>query len=159
MKYIIPAIALALALTACGTKEKTGHEGHDMSMSEASTPIDKAEKEVFAIHDEVMPSIDDIMKLKKELNGKLSALDSMQGTPSETVRVDEQKAQVRQLVRHLTEADSLMMNWMGRYNGDTLKKLPEADALRYLAEQKQLINDAKAKINQSIGQAQTYLKQ
>ncbi|RYF73149.1 MAG: viral A-type inclusion protein [Cytophagaceae bacterium] len=159
MRNIVIAIGLVLALTACGTKEKSGHEGHDMAMSEDGTPIDKAEKEVLEVHDEVMPRIDNVMKLKKELNGKLTALDSMQGTPTETVRIDEQKAQVRQLVRHLTEADSLMMDWMGQYNGDTLKKLPEADALRYLAEQKQLINNAKAKINQSIQQAQTYLKQ
>ncbi|MEZ0486493.1 viral A-type inclusion protein [Fibrella aquatica] len=159
MRKIGIALGLAVVLTACGTKEKTGHEGHDMAMTEAGTTVEKAEKDVFAVHDEVMPSIDDVMKLKKELNGKLTALDSMQGTPTETVRIDEQKAQVRQLVRRLTEADSLMMDWMGNYKGDTLKKLPEADALRYLAEQKQLINNAKAKINQSIEQAQTYLKQ
>ncbi|MBO0949095.1 viral A-type inclusion protein [Fibrella forsythiae] len=159
MKNVFIAIGLVLALTACGAKEKTGHEGHDMAMAEDGTPIDKAEKEVLAVHDEVMPRIDNVMKLKKELNGKLTALDSIQGTPTETVRIDEQKAQLRQLVRHLTEADSLMMDWMGQYHGDTLKKLPEADALRYLAEQKQLINNAKAKINQSIQQAQTYLKQ
>ena len=130
-----------------------------MTTAKAGTSIDKAEQDVMAVHDEVMPRIDNIMKLKKELNGKLTALDSMQGTPGETVRIDEQKAQVRQLVRHLTEADSLMMDWMSRYNGDTLKKLTEADALRYLAQQKQLINNAKTKINQSIGQSQAYLKQ
>ncbi len=159
MKTKLPIIGLVVALTACGTNEKSGHEGHDMATADAGTPVEKAEKQVLDMHDEVMPRIDDIMKLKKELNGKLTALDSMQGTPTETVRVDEQKAQVRQLVRHLTEADSLMMSWMSLYKGDTLKKLPEADALRYLAGQKQLIDNAKSKINQSIEQAQTYLKQ
>ncbi len=63
------------------------------------------------------------------------------------------------LVRRLTEADSLMMGWMSHYKGDTLKKLSESDALRYLDEQKQQINNAKAKINQSIEQAQAYLNQ
>lgn len=159
MKYAVVTIGLVVALAACGTNEKSGHEGHDMTTAKAGTSIDKAEQDVMAVHDEVMPRIDNIMKLKKELNGKLTALDSMQGTPGETVRIDEQKAQVRQLVRHLTEADSLMMDWMSRYNGDTLKKLTEADALRYLAQQKQLINNAKTKINQSIGQSQAYLKQ
>ncbi|XWW44650.1 viral A-type inclusion protein [Fibrella sp. USSR17] len=159
MKHLVLTISLAMALAACGSKEKSGHEGHNMAMTEAVTPVDKAQKEVLALHDEVMPRIDDIMKLKKELNGKLTALDSMRGTPTETVRIDEQKAQVRQLVRHLIEADRLMMDWMDQYKGDTLKKLPEADALRYLAEQKQLINNAKAKIDQSIAQSQNYLKQ
>lgn len=159
MKYAVVTIGLVVALAACGTNEKSGHEGHDMTTAKAGTSIDKAEQDMMAVHDEVMPRIDNIMKLKKELNGKLTALDSMQGTPGETVRIDEQKAQVRQLVRHLTEADSLMMDWMSRYNGDTLKKLTEADALRYLAQQKQLINNAKTKINQSIGQSQAYLKQ
>lgn len=159
MKYAVVTIGLVVALAACGTNEKSGHESRDMTTAKAGTSIDKAEQDVMAVHDEVMPRIDNIMKLKKELNGKLTALDSMQGTPGETVRIDEQKAQVRQLVRHLTEADSLMMDWMSRYNGDTLKKLTEADALRYLAQQKQLINNAKTKINQSIGQSQAYLKQ
>ena len=159
MRRILPTIGLVLALTACGTTEKSGHEGHDMAMDETDTPVSKAQQEVFAVHDEVMPRIGDIMKLKKELNGKMAALDSIKGTPTETVRVDEQKAQVRQLVRRLTEADNMMMDWMDRYNGDTLKKLSEPNALRYLDEQKQLINNAKSKINQSIEQAQTYLKQ
>lgn len=161
MKNIFPTVGLMLALSACGSKDKSAHEGHNMAMTDtgAGTSVDKAEKEVFTIHDDVMPRMDDVMLLKKQLNGRLSALDSMQGTPTETVRVDEQKAQVRQLVSRLTESNSLMMDWMSSYNSDTLKKLPEADALRYLAEQKQLINNAKSKINQSIGQAQAYLKQ
>ncbi len=100
MKSSISTIGLLLALTACGNNEKSGHEGHEghnMAMTEAGTPIEKAEKDVLAVHDEVMPRISDIMKLKKQLNTKLTAMDSTQGTPTQTVRLDEEKAQVRQL--------------------------------------------------------------
>ena len=159
MTKLLYVFGVSLTLAACGGNETKGHEGHDMATTETGTSVEKAEKDLFAVHDEVMPRNDDIMKLKKELNGKLAALDSMQGTPTETVRADEQKAQMRRLVSRLTEADSLMMNWMANYQSDTLKKLPEADGLRYLAEQKGLIDNAKTKINQSIGQAKSYLHQ
>lgn len=148
-------IALALLTLACGPSGSDKKEGTEQAAS-----VEQLEKDVFAVHDEVMPRISEIMKLKKDLNGKLVTLDSLkQASPSEAVRIDEQKEQGRLIVRHLTEADSLMMDWMHRYNGDTLKALPEADAVRYLNSQKEIINDVKKKINQSVGDAQSYLKQ
>jgi hypothetical protein len=154
MKHYLLPIALTALLTACDSTSSDKTEASGQAVS-----IEELEKGVFATHDEVMPRIGDIMKLKKELNGKLSALDSLQGSPGEVVRVDEQKAQAQLLVRRLTEADSLMMDWMHRYNSDTLKVLSEAEAARYLGDQQQRINDVKSKINQSIADAQTYLKQ
>lgn len=155
MKIFHYPAALALLMMACGPSESDKKEG-----SEPSASVEQLEKEVFAIHDEVMPRISDIMKLKKGLTGKLATLDSLQRvSPSEAVRLDEQKEQGRLLSRRLTEADSLMMDWMHRYNGDTLKALPEADAVRYLTSQKEIINDVKKKINQSVGDAQAYLNQ
>lgn len=155
MKISYYPVALALLMLACGPSGSDKNEG-----SEQAASVEQLEKDVFAIHDEVMPRMSDILKLKKGLNGKLATLDSLQqATPSEAVRIDEQKAQGQLVLRHLTEADSLMRDWMYRYNGDTLKALPEADAVRYLNSQKEIINDVKQKFNQSISDAQAYLKQ
>ena len=120
--------------------------------------VKQAENDVFAIHDEVMPKVSDVLKLRKQLNQRIASLDSTQaGTAAGTLRTDEEKEQARLLSRNLTNADSLMMNWMNRYNGDTLAKLPPADALRYLSEQKDKITDVKTKLNTSIDQARQFL--
>lgn len=157
MKRTHYPIALALLVLACGPSDSAHHD-HEGGAQTAS--VEQLEKDVFAVHDEVMPRISEIMKLKKDLTAKLVTLDSMQqASPSGTVRLNEQKAQGRLIARRLTVADSLMMDWMHRYNGDTLKALPEADAVRYLNGQKESINDVKAKINQSISDARSYLKQ
>lgn len=129
------------------------------SCQSSEDAVREAENEVFAIHDEVMPKIDDIMKLKKQLNQRVASIDSLKGTESAaaTLRSDEEKEQAMRIRRDLTNADSLMMTWMNRYNGDTLAKLSSEDALRYLSEQKDQINDVKVKINSSIEQARTFL--
>lgn len=121
--------------------------------------VKEAENEVFALHDEVMPKMDDVMRLRKQLNQRVTALDSLKasGSAAATLRTDEEKEQATRLSRNLTEADSLMMDWMSRYNGDTLTKLTSADALRYLADQKDKITDVKAKLNTSIEQAHQFL--
>ncbi|MBC3789750.1 viral A-type inclusion protein [Spirosoma utsteinense] len=119
--------------------------------------VKKAENDVFALHDEVMPKTDDVMKLRKQLNKRIASLDSVQASAAGTIRSDEEKEQARLLVRNLSNADSLMMNWMSRYNGDTLAKLSTEDALRYLSEQKDKITDVKTKLNSSIDQARQFL--
>ena len=121
--------------------------------------VKEAENEVFAIHDEVMPKIDDIMRLRKQLNKRITALDSADasGSAAGAVRTDEEKEQARLLSRNLSNADSLMMYWMSHYNGDTLAKLSTEDAMRYLSNQKDQITDVKAKLKTSIDQAREFL--
>ena len=121
--------------------------------------VKEAENELFTIHDEVMPRMGDVMKLRKQLNQRISALDSVaaSGSAAGTLRVDEEKEQARLLSRNLTNADSLMMHWMNHYKGDTLTKLSPDDALRYLSEQKEQITDVKTKFNSSIDQARQFL--
>jgi hypothetical protein len=121
--------------------------------------VKQAEEDVFALHDQVMPMYDDVMKLRKQLNNRISGLDSLQATGSAagTLRTDEEKEQVRLLIRNLTEADSSMMHWMDNYEGDTLTKLSHDDALRYLDDQKDKITDVQTKLILSIEQARRYL--
>ena len=121
--------------------------------------VKEAENEVFALHDEVMPRMDDIMKLRKQLKQRIAALDSVKATGSATaaLRTNEEKEQAMLLSRNLNNADSLMMGWMGGYNGDTLAKLSSEEALQYLTEQKDQIIDVKTKVNSSIEQTKQFL--
>ena len=121
--------------------------------------VKEAENDVFTIHDEVMPKIDDIMKLRKQLKIRITSLDSLKanGSASTTLRTDEEKEQASRLHRDLDVADSLMMDWMSKYNGDTLTKLSSDEALRYLDGQRNQIIDVKTKVNTSIEQARQFL--
>ena len=130
------------------------------SCNSGSDTVKKAENEVFAVHDEVMPKIGDIMKLKKQLNQRITAIDSLKATGSAAtaLRSDEERAQAMRLRKDLTVADSLMMGWMSNYNGDTLANLSSDEAMKYLADQKDQINDVKTKVNSSIEQARQFLE-
>ncbi|QMW06551.1 viral A-type inclusion protein [Spirosoma foliorum] len=131
------------------------------SCNSGEEAVKKAENEVFAIHDEIMPKVmGDLVKLKKQLNQRGTSLDSLKanGSAAATVRVDEEKAQVTRLNQDLLVADSLMNNWMAQYNGDTLAKLSSDEALNYLAAQKDQITDVKKKVNTSIEQAKQFLE-
>ncbi|GAB4046890.1 viral A-type inclusion protein [Spirosoma litoris] len=134
--------------------------GSFWSCNSGEEAVKKAENEVFAIHDEIMPKVmGDLVKLKKQLNQRGTSLDSLKanGSAAATVRVDEEKAQVVRLNQDLLVADSLMNNWMAQYNGDTLAKLSSDEALNYLAAQKDQITDVKKKVNTSIEQAKQFL--
>ncbi|MBN8821188.1 MULTISPECIES: viral A-type inclusion protein [unclassified Spirosoma] len=121
--------------------------------------VKKSENEVLAIHDEVMPKIDDILKLKKQLKQRITSLDSLKasGSASATLRTDEEKEQATRLVTDLAIADSLMMSWMSHYNGDTLSKISSEEALNYLAAQKDQITDVKKRVTTSIEQSRQFL--
>ncbi|GAA4404446.1 hypothetical protein GCM10023187_21790 [Nibrella viscosa] len=144
----VAAVALVLSITACSTND--------------GEKVQETEKEVFAIHDEVMPRIDSVMILRKQLTQRIDSLDKAGSTAqaaSATVRADDEKAQAMRLSQRLKEADSLMMDWMSRYNADTLKQLDQAQALRYLEQEKDKIANVKEKINSSINDARQYLSQ
>ncbi len=121
--------------------------------------VDQAENDVFAIHDQVMPQTGQILALRKRLNQRVAALDSLQqtGSAAATLRADEEREQAIRIDRNLAEADTLMLRWMRHYNSDTLETLSEADGLRYLADQKEQITDVKTKVEGSIKQAKQFL--
>lgn len=145
-----PIRNLAILVSICGTF---------LACNSGEEAVKKSENEVLAIHDEVMPKIDDIMKLKKQLKQRISSLDSLKasGSAAATLRTDEEKEQATRLVSDLTIADSLMMSWMSHYNGDTLAKLSSEEALNYLSAQKDQITDVKKRVTTSIEQSRQFL--
>lgn len=145
-RSVFGAVAASLVMWACTSGTST-------------EAVDKAEKQVFAVHDEVMPKIGTLLKLNKQLRQRSDSLTSLAATDaSAKVRIEEEQAQIRQLTRQLNESDSLMMGWMEGYHSDTLQKLKPEQALDYLKQQQTKINNVKQKFNNSIEQAQAYLK-
>lgn len=111
---------------------------------------DALRDEVFAIHDEVMPKMADLNRLKARL------LEVKTGT----LKLDSlAETQVDAVIFQLEKADEGMMGWMNNFKSpeklrDT--QLPE-EILRYLAEEKAKISKVREDMLNSISAAEQLL--
>lgn len=112
----------------------------------------KLAEEVIAIHDEVMPKMDQIFKLRKELkdlnNQFIADAEAMQG-------FDTGKSKL--LILHLDSSDKIMMNWMHNYNGGQGLYSHE-EVMSYLEDEKKKITHVKEFTDKSIEEAREFLK-
>lgn len=131
MKTIISFVFSLIILVSCQSKEKE---------------IQLLNAEVIAIHDEVMPKMDEVMKLKSKLQQQLM---------SETIEAPE-KQKIQSLIIELEEADQAMMNWMRNYDS-LMEGKTEEEKLSYLNTQKESIQSVKEKMLGAISQADSYL--
>lgn len=134
---------MALVITAC---------------NQDAEKVQEMENEVMAIHDEVMPSMGTINTLQKNLRSRVTALDSLQQEGVASTTEAGQRLKALELQQELTVADSLMMEWMYAYRGDSAKALPSAKALEYFRLEKDKIQVVKERTNKSIEAAKDFLK-
>lgn len=120
--------------------------------------VEQMEKEVLAIHDEVMPKMDEIMSLQSKLVKKMASIDSLQQEGASSTTLVEQRLKAFELNRQLKTADSLMMNWMYAYRGDSAKGLQPTEAIAYFEKEKEKIIKVKEATNSSIEEVKTFLK-
>jgi hypothetical protein len=128
MKKILIPIFLVTSLSAC-----------DKKPDNQKVMID----EVIAIHDEVMPKMDEIMALK-------SSLDSASKVSPDSVKA-------RQLSTALETADNEMMDWMEEYNPDLMKGKSNEEITKYYADEKAKITNVKTLTDKSIEEAKAFL--
>ena len=100
--------------------------------------------EVMAVHDEVMPKMDDIMSLK-------SSLDS-------AIKVSPDSAKAKKLYSALDVADNQMMDWMENYDSESVKGKSEEQISKYFADQKTRITEVKVLTVKSIEEAKIFLR-
>lgn len=92
---------------------------------------------MMVIHDEVMPKMSDVARLKKQLKGDSTALSIVLG---------------------LTKAEDAMWEWMHNLRAESdLKKMPELEAKVYVAEETQHIEEVKALMLNSMAEAEAHL--
>ncbi|TAF02732.1 MAG: hypothetical protein EAZ80_00715, partial [Runella slithyformis] len=106
MKKIVFCLVIS-TLWACG-EDRSG--------------VEKLEKEVFAIHDEVMPQSDKLLELQEQVSQDIATTDSLfklKATPD----LEKRKTDGLALSEALKDADSAMMDWMHDYKADSLKTL------------------------------------
>ena len=97
-----------LMLAACGkTGDTSGHLHHDLIDSLTQNANRALYDQVQDIHDEVMPRMEDLYNLKKELQEKIAKTPGM---------VAERKKELEDMIFHLDSASNAMMDWMHNFN-------------------------------------------
>lgn len=138
MKLSYIAFVLVLVMASCGNK--AGHQGHEESDEPTDNPNEALYDEVMDIHDEVMPKMDDIYKLKRSLQDKLD---------SATNLAAEEKVKIEQRIAHLDSVSGLMMDWMHKFN-----PLPDSadqeEAREYLESEMEKIKKVKDAMLEAI---------
>lgn len=127
-KILVPILILAFAIIGC--KEKSANQ----------VLFD----EVMVIHDDVMPRMSDMHKLKKKLGRSLSETSD--------------STEVFELIKQLDVADEAMMTWMSDF-GDGYKSKVEGEKKEYLLDQKELISEVRDLMLKSIEDAEQHLKE
>ncbi len=100
--------------------------------------VQKMYDEVMFVHDEVMPEISTINKLKRQIK-----------------KLEEQDSLSQSMISDLANADEMMMSWMADFKPDKSKDV-EAQ-LDYLSKEKIKIDKVSVEMKSSILAARNYL--
>lgn len=131
-----------LAMNACSKTNEHDHSEHEDTEMEES-PNQALYDQVMNVHDEVMPRMDDIMKLKRELQEKIA------NTPDMVV---EKKAQLEKVISNLDSASTAMMNWMHEFN-PLPDSVDQEKAREYLESEMERIKKVKSLVTETIDKA------
>lgn len=149
-------LGLALLLGSCrSTTDEHNHTPVEhKTQATTADAVSDLEKTVLAVHDSAMADMSTLIQLQKAVKQKLNATASQ--LPA--AEVTRQQAQGLAVTSALAKADEAMMGWMHGYNGDTLGKLDQEQAMRYLKDQQQKVNVMRALMVESMRSAKAYLK-
>jgi regulator of replication initiation timing len=130
MKTILPVLSLVMLslVWGCGEKKQDNQALYD---------------EVMKVHDEVMPKMDDIYKLKQELKKHISDNPNL---------VDEKRKTIEATILKLDSASEAMMVWMRNFN-PLPDSLGEERAREYLEDQQEKIKSVKEEMLDAIDKA------
>ena len=142
MKNIIVAVCCLALLSSCGQDKSA---------------VENAEKEVFVIHDEIMPQMTQLMEYKSGLSAEITKLDSLLKISSND-SLQKRKDEALAISSTLQDADKAMMDWMHDYNGDSLKSLSGEEALKAMNAEKTQISTVRDKMLESMAKAEQFLK-
>ena len=127
-------------LAACGKPSE--HSDHDDS-SEGDNPNEALYNQVMDVHDEVMPKMEDLYSLKKELLEKIAKAPGI--APS-------RKKEIEDIIAGLDSANKAMMDWMHDF-----KPLPstadQENAREYLENEMESIKKVRDLTNETLEKA------
>lgn len=147
MKIQTIAIALLIILGACG--KGGNHDEHQKhEASEESSPTKALENQLDEDHMMLMDRMDELARLKSELQEKIAATPDM---------IADKKKQMDMVIAQLDSANDSMMDWMHKYN-----PLPDSadqeKAREYLESEMEKVKKLKDLFNESIDKAKEIVK-
>ena len=149
MKRLI-LFVLPVVLFACGNNTEQRKDG----LSQApKTKEDSLYEEVLKGHDIGMAAM---QKVKGYAVKSQHALDSIAKLPNQKQQ-EAYKQNVLEVQHALNKADSNMMDWMEKFNADTLEN-DKAKRVEYLESEKNKVNNVREMILSSLKKADSLFK-
>ena len=144
MKTQFGLLLFLLIISACSKNQQPAEAD-----AQSDNPNQVLYDQVMDVHDEVMPRMDEIMKLKRSLQEQIA------NTPDMVV---ERKRQLERMISNLDSASNAMMDWMHKFN-----PLPDTTdqekARAYLESEMERIRNVKTLMLESIDKARQESKQ
>ncbi|NOT75844.1 MAG: hypothetical protein HOP08_13040 [Cyclobacteriaceae bacterium] len=142
MKITLIAISF-LILVACG--KTADHSNHNQAGStDSDNPNQALYSEIMDIHDEVMPKMEDIYKLKQTLTEKVTNTPDMP---------EAQKLEIQATIARLDSANNSMMDWMHSFS-PLPDSVDQEKAREYLEMQMESIKKVRDVTNETLEKAQ-----
>lgn len=135
-------ILFLVVLAACGKpSDQNGGDADDQDAVE--DPNQALYDQVMNVHDEVMPKMEDIYKIKSQLQEKIANSPDL---------VEERKEAIEQMILTLDAANNSMMDWMHQFN-PLPDSVDEEQSRAYLESQMEKIKAVKEKMLSTLEEA------
>ncbi len=143
MKTIYQLFLISTLMVAgCGQPASQGSDnGNDDGVE--GNPNQALYDQVMDIHDEVMPKMEDLYKIKSQLQEKIANSPDM---------VKERKVALEKMILELDEASNAMMDWMHQFN-PLPDSADEEDSRAYLETQMEKIKKVKEEMLTTLERA------
>lgn len=135
---------LLLLLTACGKSGEHASHDHEEGTMDGDSPNQALYNQVMDVHDEVMPKMEDLYKLKKDL------MEQIANTPDMVV---ERKQQLEKIISNLDSANAVMMDWMHKFN-PLPDSVDQEKAREYLETEMENVKKVRDLMNETIEKAE-----
>jgi hypothetical protein len=140
-KSLLPV--MLVMIWSCGQKSNDDHhdhEGHELEEGGNQALYD----EVMKVHDEVMPKMNDIYKLKGQLK------ETIDNTPG---LAEDKKKEIESIIVRLDSASEGMMVWMRKFN-PLPDSLGEEQAKEYLEGEMEKIKKVREDVRKALEDAE-----
>lgn len=149
MKIIYTISALSWIILFSCNSERTQESDKVIITKEEQRDI--LYQEVIAVHDQVMPKMQDIVALQEKIRIQIDSLNEMDST-SKSI------SNLREINVMLKNADDAMMNWMREFKPEmNAKEVENEEAMTYLKNEMNRIIEVQKVVNKSIENAHTFL--
>jgi hypothetical protein len=141
MKHLLLLMTFSACIISCNRSSPNQELGKEESIKE--NPNQALYNEVMNVHDDVMPKLDDIYRLKRDLQDSLAVAITL------TI---EQKEKIDKQIGDLDSASQAMMDWMHQFN-----PLPDSadqeEAREYLESEMERIKKVRDVMLEAIDRA------